>query len=842
VEYTYDAQGRMQTMKTWQDFADNEATATTTWNYNSYRGWLTNKTYDGGAAGPIYSNTPAGRLATRKWARNITTTYGYNNAGALARIVYSDGTTPNLTNTFDRLGRAATTVCNGMTTTFAYNDANELLSESYSGGILNGLAVTNAYDAYLRRTALGLNTQPSTLTQFDYDSASRLSGVTNGNYNVAYAYLANTPLVSQITFRSNTVTRMTTTKSYDFLNRLTGIGSVPSGAGVPPVSFTYNYDFANQRTRATLSDGSYWLYEYDSLGQVRSGKKYWYDGTPVAGQQFEYAFDDIGNRTQAKAGGDENGWNLRSANYAANNLNQYTNRDVPGYVDILGLSFATNSVTVNDQTAYRKGEYFRKELPVNNGSASLWTNIIVAATGQTSVTGNLFVAKSPELFGYDADGNMTNDGRWALTWDAENRLTKTESLASGPLASKRKVVWEFDCRGRRIRQTTSDGSSGSYVVTEDLKFLSDGWRHIAELNATNNALVRSYVWGLDLSGSLDGAGGVGGLLMLNSVANGAHFYAYDGNGNVAVLVKATDGTASANYEYEPFGQVLRTTGPMANENHFQSSTKRSERATDFKLYEYRLFRADLCWLSRDPLEEADTVNVYATLANDGLNQVDFLGMASLVFKVVVGTTYPRAMSGRWSQPYWAGDGRYGIGNDWADAEVTLDNTQDVVPGTPVLWTGNYCNTVAWSDPLVPTPPGEPKTDVGDAGSILIALCEPKNGTGGGFRVQGTYTAIVSGSGLGRGTTPPKPGGAVYALAALYRGYKTGLQSQLMATTKHPSAGRSRKFSIYVTLKPGETKVVLMHYAELNFPNRAGGKASFGAVHGWFKDVTVEKVR
>ena len=39
----------------------------------------------------------------------------------------------------------------------------------------------------------------------------------------------------------------------------------------------------------------------------------------------------------------ENGWNLRSANYGANSLNQYTNRDVPGYVDnvdIMGLSFA----------------------------------------------------------------------------------------------------------------------------------------------------------------------------------------------------------------------------------------------------------------------------------------------------------------------------------------------------------------------------------------------------------------------------------------------------------------------------------------------------------------------
>jgi hypothetical protein len=36
-------------------------------------------------------------------------------------------------------------------------------------------------------------------------------------------------------------------------------------------------------------------------------------------------------------------------------------------------------------------------------------------------------------------------------------------------------------------------------------------RHIVEINGTNNAVVRSYVWGLDLSGAMDSAGGVGGL-------------------------------------------------------------------------------------------------------------------------------------------------------------------------------------------------------------------------------------------------------------------------------------------------------------------------------------------
>jgi len=134
---------------------------------------------------------------------------------------------------------------------------------------------------------------------------------------------------------------MTTTKSYDLLNRLLSVSSAPSA-----LSFSYLYNEANQRSQCRLADGSFWVYQYDSLGQVKSGKKYWPDWTPVAGQQFEYGFDDIGNRTSTKAGGDAVGGGLRSANYTANNLNQYSSRDIPGAFDVLGVSLASDTVTV----------------------------------------------------------------------------------------------------------------------------------------------------------------------------------------------------------------------------------------------------------------------------------------------------------------------------------------------------------------------------------------------------------------------------------------------------------------------------------------------------------------
>jgi len=166
-------------------------------------------------------------------------------------------------------------------------------------------------------------------------------------------------------------------------------------------------------------------------------------------------------------------------------------------------------------------------------------------------------------------------------------------------------MYSWDAENRLVRV-----SNGVWVVTEDLKLVSDPvWfgRHIAELNATNHAVVRSYVWGLDLSETLDGAGGVGGLLWVriaSGPASGTHFVTYDGNGNVWQLVSASTGTETARYEYGPFGEPLRATGPAAPFNPFRFSTKRTCNATELALYEYRAYEPSLGrWVSRDPLNE-----------------------------------------------------------------------------------------------------------------------------------------------------------------------------------------------------------------------------------------------
>lgn len=371
------------------------------------------------------------------------------------------------------------------------------------------------------------------------------------------------------------------------------------------------------------------MYQYNTLGQVTSGKKYWSDGTPVAGAQYEYGFDTIGNRVDTKAGGDQGGLNLQTAVYTPDLLNRYSQRTVPGVAQVTGLADAGASVTVNSQAAYRRGDYFWKEVSVANAEAAVWQSLSVQAGGSTT-TGHQFVPKAVELFSYDLDGNLTGDGRWNYTWDAENRLIRM--IAATGVGPQQRLDFEYDAGGPRVRKTMWNNTAGSGPASLDVKFLYDGWNLLAELNAlSGDAVLRSYVWGTDLSGSSQGAGGVGGLLKVTyygTVTTNA-FVAYDGNGNVMCLLDAATTTWVARYEYGPFGEVLRATGPMAKANPFRFSSKYQDDESELLYYGYRYYNPSTGrWLSRDPRGEEGGLNLCGFVKNCPVSLLDILGLGT----------------------------------------------------------------------------------------------------------------------------------------------------------------------------------------------------------------------
>jgi len=172
-----------------------------------------------------------------------------------------------------------------------------------------------------------------------------------------------------------------------------------------------------------------------------------------------------------------------------------------------------------------------------DGTRTVVTNVTIVTnasymqitrSGAPNVTSGVVNDGMKQELTKDADGNLLNDGRWNYTWDAENRLIRmiSRSTTVGP---QQRLDFEYDYMGRRIRKKVWENIAGSGSPSSDLKFLYEGWNLIAELNgASTDAVVRSYIWGIDLSGSFQGAGGVGGLLGVKLASGVNHFATYDG--------------------------------------------------------------------------------------------------------------------------------------------------------------------------------------------------------------------------------------------------------------------------------------------------------------------------
>ena len=181
---------------------------------------------------------------------------------------------------------------------------------------------------------------------------------------------------------------------------------------------------------------------------------------------------------------------------------------------------------------------------------------------------------------YDGNGNLTNadDGHYAYVYDDENRLVQWNYYQTGTPGSDGDLATAFDYDGmgrlrQRIEYVYSVGL-GDWVPTSQVHYVYDGRRVIEERDGDNTPLV-SYTRGNDLSGTLEGAGGIGGLLARSDGYSGGNwsthnYYHADGNGNITYLVDSSQALA-ASYRYDPFGNTISQGGSLASANVYRFS-------------------------------------------------------------------------------------------------------------------------------------------------------------------------------------------------------------------------------------------------------------------------------
>jgi RHS repeat-associated protein len=350
------------------------------------------------------------------------------------------------------------------------------------------------------------------------------------------------------------------------------------------------------------SSGHAWTRSYELHRNLITAVTNSFNGNLISA--FDYANDAIGRRTARL--------DTLPETIPTPNVFEYNLRS-----EVIGAAMGTNTY------GYVFDPIGNRIVSTNNTDVLTYT---ANALNQYTAISNAVVA----LPVHDDDGNMLTNGVWSYTWDGENRLVGVSSN------DVKLVSYAYDHQSRRIGKTVHHPLPATH------SYIYDGWNLVAETSGTNTS---RYVWGLDLSGSLQGAGGVGGLLAVVKDSTTYH-PAFDGNGNVCEYTDAS-GTIAAHYEYSPFGETVIQAGDMADAFAFRFSTKYWESEAKLYYYGYRFYAPHIGrWLNRDPIGEQGGINVLAFIHNHPLERYDRLGLHG---NPVCGPNGP--VGSGWG-PYW----------------------------------------------------------------------------------------------------------------------------------------------------------------------------------------------
>ena len=634
----YDALGREVKMHTFRSGTWNTVTFptaafsgirdTTEWVYDPVSGLLKNKiAAKGGSAGTttfVYDSL--GRTTQRTDPRGWVTQYSFYGPsdyslslgyipGMLKKVDYRGvgGTnasdpadTPDVEYFYHRTGKVKKVIDAAGTRTFNYyeswtdtayeadllNKSGALQAETFTsflGG--SGYVQTYGYQYGMAGRANGLagsvslNTAVPYHVDYGYDAVLRPASVRylqNDTNRFDYAYVADSNLIDTVT--RGTSTSYSYRRDYDYeslSNRMSTVqhrSAYGSGADAKQVETRVTYNSRGLRW-TEMTKGT------DYMAALATDPQFGYTSANGIGQEYSY-----------------------SDRYEVGSVDKYQ----------LGSTWAFNTAA-----AVASGDRDYGYDPIGNRtSEKIGASALASYTMKTYGTGS--VSENEYLdtpYGanltYDNNGNLLtdpNDGvARTCTYDGENRLV---TLTQGGVTT----TYRYDYLGRRISKKVG--------TTEEVRFIYDGWNLIAELNSANQ-VNRRFVWGLDVTGTAQGAGGVGGLLAILT-SNATYMPIFDTNHNVIGLYDQ-NGAMAAAYEYDPFGRLGRSGGlgsyTYYASNPFRYSTKYTDSESGLIYYGQRYYAALTGrFINRDPIAELGGLNLYGFCHNNGVNQYDYLGM------------------------------------------------------------------------------------------------------------------------------------------------------------------------------------------------------------------------
>ncbi len=498
----------------------------------------------------------------------------------------------------------------GVGTAYAYTLGGKVKTKTNA----RGQATEYIYDEAGQVASIETNDQGATPRQmYSYDQRGRLvSALTEGVLSCLYGYNDKEQLVSEqwtIPTANGDFTREIE-RRYDSYGRSSGYQLKQGEQVEQAVDYAYN---PAAQLASIAADGKTFSYEYMAdAPQILTRMD-----SPVhtVTNVWEVNRDMLSSKTNAWKN-KENNPVISSYTYAANDMGQRTSVTTDGEAFAQSTADWTWNYDVLGQVKQANEDHYAYDQIGNRISSGRGDQVL---TTYASNTLNQYTAINGGVPFYDADGNLLSGlaptaalpgrGNLSFIYNADNRPVQ---IKSGDVVEETRT---YDNQGRRIQK-------GNTIT------LYDGYNAIAEYDKNTHALKSTYAWGNDLSGTSQGAGGVGGLLSVtehNLQIPVVSYPCYDANGNVTEYVSEENGgTLTAHYEYDAFGNVVRKTGEK--EYSYQFSTKPYDRLTGLVYYNYRDYDPLMGrWLGRDKEEEEGGFNLYAIKFNDFVNNYDYLG-------------------------------------------------------------------------------------------------------------------------------------------------------------------------------------------------------------------------
>lgn len=655
LQFAYNPSDQLLTLKDGKN-------QTTTWKFDQY-GHLTNKLDQAGTEILRYKYDANNRLTNRWTVAKGDTYYRYDVMGNLTNVDYPS-TVMDISLQYDILDRLTNVVDAVGTTRFAYTAAGLSLSED---GPWPDDTITYGY-SHRRRTLLSvLQPNASPWTQgYGYDGIARLTNVVSaaGSFDCTYVSVVSDRMEQLLMPNVSGAGSTFILNQYDGLARLTDTALYSSQGAFN--WHVYEYNAAHQRTKQTFANYNYIDYTYDKIGQLKTAKGWEADGTTARQhEQFGYAYDKAWNlqyRTNnalVQTFTNDNRNHLTSAT-RTNTLTVAGDTSLSG-AEITSVTVSGTGLSSGAATVYADGKWARNGANLANGNNNY------TATGQDTygrTSQDIVNVNLPSVvnFSYDSNGNLTGDGARVFEYDYENQLTNVY------VANTWRSEFKYDAFGRRRMRKEYKWTGSTWSLTNEVRYAYDGMLVVQERDANNLPLV-SYTRGTDLSGTREGAGGIGGLLARTDhgqLATGnpqAHaYYHADANGNVICLVN-TNGAVVGRYHYDPYGNVLAMSGPLAEVNLYRFSSKEWQPHAALYDYGYRYYDPNLQrWLNRDPLGDIGSLplmtgdiaagsvsnddremtsdefrnawaginrNLYGAMGNNPVNRLDPSGLASI---------------------------------------------------------------------------------------------------------------------------------------------------------------------------------------------------------------------